>query len=76
MPFFQRQILATWVIGGGLWLAGMVGLGLHTGAASEDQACSTDAVTTAAFLHTGISSTYQTPSGKCTVSLRSVRLAP
>lgn len=76
MPFFRRQILAAWVGGGGVWPAGMVGLGLHAGATTEDQTRATDAATTAAFLHTGSWSTYQAPSGNYTVTLRSVRPAP
>ena len=76
MPLFRRQILAAWVVGGGLWLAGLAGLGLHAGATTDDQTLATDAVTTATFLHTGSWSTYQTPSGKYTVTLRSVRPAP
>ena len=75
MPLFRRQVLAAWVIGGGLWLAGMAGLGLHAGAATVAETCATDEVTTAAFLHTGSWSTYQTPSGKYTVTVRSVRPA-
>ena len=75
MPLFRRQVLAAWVIGGGLWLAGMAGLGLHAGAAAVAETCATDEVTTAAFLHTGSWSTYQTPSGKYTVTVRSVRPA-
>jgi hypothetical protein len=64
--------MAAWVVGGGLWLTGLMGLMILAGPADIGQPV---ASTPSFFVPTGTLSSYQALSGKYTVFTRSVRAA-
>ena len=67
-----RTVMSTWIIAGGLWVAGMVGLSA-TGICGEAEISRDTAHSEIVYRHTGTWMPYQHPSGKYTVSIRSQR---
>ena len=72
-----RTVMSTWIIAGGVWAAGLVGLSA-TGICSETEADLNSTRSTAAhpeivYLPAGSWMSYQHPSGKYTVTVRSQR---
>lgn len=70
---FRREIMAAWVVGGGLWLTGMMGLMILPGPADAVQRATANGPSY--FIPTGTLSSYQPLSGKYTVFTRSLRPA-
>lgn len=67
-----RTVMATWLIAGGVWVAGLVGLSA-TGICAESADVANAAQTQQVYTHTGTWTSYQHPSGKYTISVRAQR---
>lgn len=67
-----RTVMSTWVIAGGVWAAGLVGLSA-TGICAETEAVNNAAAVEKVYQHTGTWMSYQHPSGKYTVTVRTQR---
>ena len=72
---FGRQFVAAWLIGGGIELAGLAGLMVFPGTPASEGWDAGATSSLAYYAHTGSWSTYQHPSGKYSVVLRSLRPA-
>ena len=68
----SRTIMATWLIAGGVWLAGLVGLST-TGICAESVDVANAGQSEQVYTHTGTWMPYQKPSGRYTVTVRSQR---
>ena len=68
-----RTVMATWIIAGGVWAAGVIGLSA-TGICGETGVVTDAGQTQGIYTHTGAWTPYQPPSGKYTVTVRSQRL--
>ena len=67
-----RTVLATWLIAGGVWIAGLVGLSA-TGICGESVDMVNATQSQQIYTHTGSWMSYQHPSGKYTISIRAQR---
>ena len=67
-----RTVLATWLIAGGVWIAGLVGLSA-AGICAESVDLAKANQTQRVYTHTGTWVPYQHPSGKYTISVRAQR---
>ncbi len=71
-----RSVISAWILGGGIWALGMLGLFAAPLLATESGAEARESTTVTAYIHTGSWATYQHPSGKYTVRLRTVVPVP
>lgn len=71
-----RSVISAWILGGGIWALGMLGLFAAPLLATETGAEARAQPVTTAYIHTGSWATYQHPSGKYTVRVRTVRAVP
>lgn len=70
---FGRQFIAAWLMGGGIGLAGLAGLMAFPGTPASEGGDAGTTSSSAYYTHTGSWFTYQHPSGKYSVVLRSLR---
>ena len=70
------NVLSAWILGGGIWAFGMLGLFAVPLLCSEAGAEVRGQPTATAYTHTGSWTNYQHPSGKYTIRVRAVKAVP